>query len=188
MIDLAQATNPTTRARVLVLRSKFYAQNRKQDLAFRDLKEALSLAPGNADIAVAIRSLQNLSMSDSTDDPSELMEQFVKGDKSAGEKLANSMSSESFARSFIEADLLSRLLKTASKDHSTCGRILLRLSINDIKEVSTQLIQTVSADKEDLFLDCGSDGVEALTNIILRKWDDDKQRQATLQSFITKLA
>ena len=188
MIDLAQATSPTTRARVLVLRSKFYAQNRKQDLAFRDLKEALSLAPQNADIAVAIRSLQNLSMSDSTDDPSELMDQFVKGDRSAGEKLANLMSSESFTKSFIEANLLSRLVETVSKDHSTCGRIFLRLSMNDIKEVSTQLIRTVSTDKEDLFLDCGSDGVEALTNIILRKWDDDKQRQATLQSFVTKLA
>src|SRR5271156_382923 len=102
MTELAQATAPTIRARVLVLRSKVYAQNRKPDLAFRDLKEALSLAPQNADIAVAIRGLQSMSMNDSTDDPRALMEQFGKGDKRAGENLANSMSLETFAKSFIE--------------------------------------------------------------------------------------
>src|SRR5271170_5187137 len=155
MTDLAQATTPTTRARVLVLRSKLYAQNRKHDLAFRDLKEALSLTPENTDIAVAIRGLQTMSMSDSTDDPRVLMEQFVKGDRSAGERLANSMSSESFAKSFVEANLLSRLLETVNKDHSTCGRILLRLSMNNTKEVSARLILAVSSGDMDSFLACG---------------------------------
>lgn len=126
-------------------------------------------------------------MNDSTDDPRELMERFTKGDASAGEKLANAMSSESFAKSFIEANLLSRLLQMNPNNCNACGRMLLRLSINDTKEVSTQLTRTVS-DKQNTFLDCGPDGVEALTNIILKKWDDDKQRQTALQSFVTRLA
>ena len=187
-IDLVKATTPTSRAQVLAHRSKLYAQHGKQDLAFRDLKEALSLAPQNADITAAIRGLQSMSMNDSTEGPRDLMERFMKGDAGAGERLANSMSFESFAKNFVEANLLSPLLDMTLKDSNVCGRILLRLSMNDTKEVSVQLIRAVSADKDDAFLKCGPDGIEALTNIILRKWDDDKQRQTALEAFLIRLA
>ena len=185
-VDLARATTPISRAQVLTRRSQLYALNRTPNLAFRDLKEALSLAPQNADIVSAIQRLQNMSMSDPTDNPRQLFGQFVKGDKKAGEKLASSMMSESFAKDFVDANLLPQLLEMVTKDPSTCGRILLRLSMNDSKEVSKQLVR--ATDETTSFIDSGPDGIEAFTNIILRKWEDDKRRHGTLQTFVTKLA
>ena len=188
---MSQATTSASRAQVLIRRANIHAQNQKQDLAFRDLKEALSLAPQNGDITDALRNLQNMSLGESTEDPKDLMEKFINGDRGAGEKFANAMSSESFAKMSVQVDVLSMLLKRGvNADNKTSGRILLRLSMNDTKDVSTNLIRNVSNDfttNMTQFLDCGPEGIEALANIVLRKWDDDEQRRLAIQIFVLQL-
>src|SRR5271170_3655643 len=109
-IELLQAKTPASRADVLIRRGKLYAENGKQDLAFRDLKQALSLAPQNRNITDAIRGLQSMSLNETTEDPENLMSKFLGGDKSAGERIANNVSSESFVEKFFALGLFDRLL------------------------------------------------------------------------------
>src|SRR5271169_2297146 len=104
--ELTQATTSSSRAQVLTLRAKLHAQNQKQNLAFRDIKEALSLAPQNGDITSAIRSLQSMLLSEPIEDPEELVEEFLNGDRNAGELLAKAISSEKFAKQFIDGNSL----------------------------------------------------------------------------------
>ena len=130
-------------------------------------------------------------LSEPMENPDELMEKFVNGDKSAGEKIVKAISSESFATKLVKVDIFSKLLeKGVISDKKTSGRILLKLSMNEAKEVSAKLITTVSGDFPKhitAFLECGQDGVEALTNIVLRKWDHDEQRRVAIQKLVPQL-
>ena len=107
----------------------------------------MSLAPQNVGITDAIRNLQNMSLTEPVENPDELMEKFVNGDKSVGVTIVNAISSESFATNLVKADNFSRLLsKGVVSDGKTLGQILLKLSVNESKEVSTKLIANVSDD------------------------------------------
>src|SRR5204863_2666953 len=92
---------------------------------------------------------------------------------------------------FVQQDIFSQQLeKGASSDKKTAGKILLKLSMSESKNVSAKFISNVSHDfakSITAFLQCGSDGVEALTNIILRKWEDDVQRRMAIQKFVPEL-
>ena len=176
---------------MLTLRAKIYAEHQKQDLAFRDLKEALSLTPQNGDIADAIRSLQNMSLTEPTEKPIELIDKFINGDRKAGETIANNMASEVFAKSFVDLRLLSLLLeKGVQANAEICGQVLLRLSMNNSKEVSEKLTSRISstfATDIATFLACRSEGIEALTNIILKTWKDEQQRHQAIKALIPEL-
>jgi hypothetical protein len=106
----------------------------------RDLKEAISLAPQDADVSDAMRNLQ-LSLSGTTEDPIDLLHKFLRGDSGAGTTILSSIGSEPFARKLAEDGLEHIPENGVQVDNKTTGSILLKLSNNQSKDVLAGMIK-----------------------------------------------
>ena len=131
-------------------------------------------------------------MKSQPDDFDSLVPRFINGNREAGKTLANALPEQSNALRFLEGGLLSELLtKRTSVDKSILGDILLSVSMNASGDVSKMLIAKVSSDLEKSipgFLDCGSKGIEAFTNIVLQNWSDNMLQKEAASAFTTQLA
>lgn len=118
------------------------------------------------------------------------MRRAFQGDRDAGERLANNVTTESFARGLVEGNGLAELLgQGRSTDKKITGRILLGLSMSNAMDVSSKFIQQISTDLAksiSVFLECGADGVEALVNVLVKKWNNSGQRQKAAQLSVAK--
>ena len=133
-----------------------------------------------------------MSIGESTEDPVALLDAFLGGEKEAGKKLKDGISSEQFSVKLLQANGLRKLLENKDKvDRAMVGVILLRLSSLDFNSVAQSLIDSLASNFDDLssyFLDGGSEGIEALTNILVKPWKDTKNREDILRKAIPQLA
>lgn len=175
---------------MLTRRAQFYTGHGKQDLAFRDLKEALSLAPQDRDIVNTLRNLQITTLDVQTESPENLMDKFVKGDEDAGQRIISGFSSEPFVQQMTRGTAVEQLFSNSVQvEQKTAGMILLKLSQNVDNGVSANFVRSVSnrfPDSVLMFIRCGSMGIEALTNILLKNWDDNKARANAFNIAIEK--
>src|SRR5271163_4956891 len=111
MKELSETKSATSRARILIRRAEIYAKIPRQELAFRDLKEAVSLAPRDEDIVEAIHKFSELNIGLSNADPLPILNRFVDGDKEAGKHLLDGIASDDFAAKLVEGNGLSQLLE-----------------------------------------------------------------------------
>lgn len=189
--ELSKAGTADARADVLLRRAKLQAVLGRRNLAFRDIKEAHSLAPGNPNVAALVQMLQNMSVTSSADDVDVLLPRFISGNKAAGETLATAVSEPSIGVRFLEGNSLLELLeKWSVVDSRVLGRILISLSLNGSSDVSKRLVTKLSNGLEEnisAFVDCGTEGIEAFTNILLRTWDDNILQKKAAGIFTTQL-
>ena len=132
-----------------------------------------------------------MSLGESTEEPGVLVDALIAGDQAAGEKLINAISSEPFALKLVQEGRFLRLLSNESIDRKILGIVLLRLSNHDSKAIAKPLEQVVMEDRNGVTtksLACGSQGVEAFTNILVRTWDDSKSRHESIRRAVPKIA
>ena len=190
--ELSGTKSATSRARILLRRAEIYAKIPRQELAFRDLKEAVSLAPEDQDIIEAIHNFSKLNIGVSDIDPRPILKLFLGGDKEAGKRLVDGVASDDFAAKLLEGDGLSQLLEHGiDVDKGLTGEILLKLSLRDSKLLLARVIHYVSLRLPETvlsFLTYNSHGVEAITTICLQNWEDESLRRQTIQILFNDLS
>lgn len=130
-----------------------------------------------------------MSLGRTTEEPGLLIKQMADGDKEAGKTFANSLVSREFVRKVVQGGLVSNILEGGRGiDRETKGLLLLKLSMTDERTAVAELIKIIQQHETmKRFLDCGPNGIEALTNILLKKLNDDDKRLQTIQQAIPQL-
>jgi protein unc-45 len=119
---------------------------------------------------------------------SSLVERCVAGDEVAAKELVKAAGTKEGAGKLAREGGLERLLARDGKvEKNTLGGILLKITGVESSSVGEDLMTFIVQHPEtrDSFLDCGSRGVEAYTNILIKTWKDPTARRNLLRQVLS---